>query len=302
MTIFGKGTVLSFTEASNTCGAKYRVKLPFAVSYLSPSALLYAIQPKDATYVRRDGVMVRETLSTDSFSPKLDAKYQLLFGNENIYLFLRKYVLLCSILTDTHEYCRTHPAPEDPAKFYRNPIKKQTESPRLDYSAVMAALTKVLCNKMEHKEFEALGRKVTKAKVHQISALPKLIERCAHVLINIAKEDSLLCLYDYCQLRAADPVAVRAHCFPVASDAFYRIQYDAESGTMYFCYLSKNQELFLTPREEEDGGATYEETHEDMNGETGEEAMEEESDPIEEYEDDEMMEPEAKKLKIQQVD
>jgi len=301
VTVFGEGTILSYVQyvSSTRTTARYRVKLPFGVGVLSPSAVLHPVQSEDVPFVRRDGAMVKDNATIESRpspdAPKIDEKYQLLFGNENIYLFLRLYTLLCSLLSDLKEHCETFPAPEDPARSYHNPAQTHPKvtSERLDYAGVVSALLKVLRKEADVKEYEALGRKVSKEKVYQMAALPKLAERCAETLVKIAQEDVLLYLYDYCQFRHVDPVAVRIHCFSMEPDAFYRIQYDAKSGSMCFSYLPKNEELLLTP-----GPDNVASEPDEVNvGENGDDQMmEDEDDPIEEYEDEE---PATKRQKLE---
>ena len=59
-------------------------------------------------------------------------------------------------------------------------------------------LEKVVCRKIEAKDFESYCRRVSKEKVHQMAVLPKLIDKCADALLNVAKEDALLRIFDYC--------------------------------------------------------------------------------------------------------
>lgn len=247
-TIFGEGTVMSRSDA---VPVQYRIKLPFGVSTVNPSAILNAVQSKSQPMVRRDGLMVRDEMDSDSERPAstLDEKFELLFGTENVYLFLRLYVIVCKILAEVRDYCGSNPPAEDPADSYYVPVKKPGASSgkRLDFSAILASLKSVSAGKADPKEAEAVARKVARGKTHEVAALPRLIESCAHFLVKIAEEDTLLQLYDFCQLREADPVAVRAHCFSVAADAFFRVQYDTTSGEMYFSYLPKGRPLLLEP-------------------------------------------------------
>jgi len=165
---------------------------------------------------------------------------------------MRLYLLVCSLLSDIREQCETFETAEDPAKKYYNPTKSTSDEveEKLDYSTILSALQKVLSNRMSLKEFEVVGRKVSKDKVHEIAALPKLIERCMEALVEATTEDCLLHLYDYCQYRQVDPVAVRTHCFSVSSEANYRIQYDTTTGSMYFNYLPRGTELLTAPSAE----------------------------------------------------
>jgi len=252
-TVYGEGSVLAFMDKSVTSGPKYRVKLPFGVAYLSPSSIMHAIPSKDLPYVRRDGSMVRDDVLVENGSnvAKLHGKYELLFATESIYIFIRLYLLVCSLLGDIREHCETFETPEDPAKNYYRPTGKgsgpDSTQQKLDYSAILSSLQEVLSNKMSVKELEVLGRKVSKEKVHEVAALPKLIDRCVDALVASAREDCLLHLYDYCQYRQVDPVAVRTHCFSVSPEAVYRIQYDTTTGSMYFNYLPRAAHLLTTP-------------------------------------------------------
>lgn len=257
LTVFGEGTVAGFINSTETSTAHYRVKLPFGIGFLAPWAILSGIPTREATYVRSDGSMVRveSLLGPSNGSTQLEEKYQVMFCTEGIYLFIRLFSLLCSVLNDTREHCLSCPPPKDPSLSYSNSFEKDNEKrdtllTRLDLSTILAALKKVIINQLDAKEFEALSRKVCKAKVHQMAAMPKLITRCASALITTAKEDVLLSLYDYCRHRKVDPATVRAHCFSVAADATYRIQYDRASGELCFCYLPKSESLSLgSPQE-----------------------------------------------------
>jgi hypothetical protein len=294
MTIFGAGTIVSFTDRdeSGSLNPKYRIKLPFGVAYVGPSAILHAIPSKDSPYVRHDGTMMRDDSVAQNGGSigKLDQKYKLLFGTESVYLFLRLYSMLCSILSSTREHSETSGV--DAADSYHNPVRKETKEAahRLDYSGVVSALQKVLSKKMDSKEFESLGRKVSKKKSYQMAALPKLIERCADALAKVAKEDVLLHLFDVCQNQGVDPVTVRTHCLAVAPDAAYRIQYSPSSDVLFFSHLPKSEALLTAPVDDMEGVV-----EEEMNGTT--DPMEEgEADPIEEYEESDA--PAAKRTKV----
>jgi Sin3 family co-repressor len=274
-TIFGVGTISSFTEPTPVSGPKYRVKLPFGLGHLVPSAILYAMPLKDAPFIRRDGEMVREdpTMEAEENAPRLDPKYKLLFGTQKIYLFIRLYSLLCSVLSDTKSFCDKSPAPVDPADNYISPTKKTEKKDghhKLDFCTVLSVLKKVLANKATSGELEALGRKVARDRVHQISALPKLIERCTDALRKVAHEDTLLHLYDYCQYSNDDPVAVRSHCLSIVPDAFYRIQLDPVDGTLNYCYLESGSPLLTAPNPDEE-----EDIEDDTNMDTGDDMMDE---------------------------
>ena len=279
VTIYGEGVVTAFID--NTVG--YRVRLPFGIATISPSAILYHVPNKEAPYIRRDGVMVRDTdiVSNGRNFPVLDEKYQLLFATERIYLFLRYYSLFCQILAGLKEHCDTFPVSSVPSDNYYDPKQKNTGGPakdRLDFGGLISSFKKCVSKRTAVKDFENFGRLVAKEKVALIASLPKLLERCAESLVSVAKEDALLHIYDYCQYRGVSPSIVRDQCFTMAPDAFFRVQFDQE--TLRFSYLPKSEEFPTAPRAQDT------DTNDLTESEPADESMEEDEDPIEESEDD----------------
>lgn len=253
-TVFGEGIVQSFVDSAEDAGPRYRVKLPFGLGHLSPSAILYAIPTKDSPYIRRDGMMVRDGATLDDMdfvAPSIESKYQLLFGTEKIYLFMRIYNLLCAVLSDTYEALMTSPEPADPAESYVCPSNtKRIPMPKLDFSNILVSLKGVLANKIDANEFESMGRLICKNRIHQIAALPKLVQRCSEALVKVADEDTLLNLWDYCQFRGANPVAVRQQCLSIVPDAFYRIQME-DNKCIFYGYMDHGP-LLTAPKADHD--------------------------------------------------
>ena len=222
--------------------------------------------------------MVRDESSHDveGSGVKLDSTYQLLFGTEKVYLFLRMYTLVCSVLSDIREHCLAFPPAADPADSYVSPSRKSSEpkhpSPRFDFSSVLVALQKVLAGAMSARDFETLGRKVSREKVHQMAALPKLIERCVEGMQKMAEEDTLLNLYDYCQYgHDVDPVALRTQCLSLVPDASYRIQFDASAGAITYCYIESGSSLVTAAANDEDDA--NEMMEDDTNMDTGDDDL-----------------------------
>jgi histone deacetylase complex regulatory component SIN3 len=300
-TIFGDGIIASFTDGTAHTGPRYRVKLPFGLGHLSPSAILYAAALADSPHVRRDGVMLRDDafLYKEKSVSRLDSRYKLLFATKKIYQFLRLYSLLCSLLSDTREHFAAFPQLDDPAELYITPLnksgkkKKRRKMRKIDYFGLLLALKKVLWNEMSPRDFEALARKCSKVKVHEIAALPVLIDRCVDALVKMAEEDALLQLYDYCQYKNADPVVVRNQCLAIVPNLFYRIQYDTDAGTVSCCYVESGP-MAMSPQEDEDDDMDDE--MEGSNIDTGD-GFNTEDDPIEE--DDDNGTPEAKRARME---
>lgn len=201
--------------------------------------------------------MVRDETSYYGYpdsSPKLDTKYQLLFGTEITYQFLRLYLLLCSLLSNIHDHIQKFPPLDNPADVWvqvnnSNGTARKKKSPKLNYTSMTVALGKVIQKKMNGRDFETLARSISRDKVHQIAVLPVLIDRCVERLVKLVEEDTLLQLYDYCHPSVGtsmDPVAVKSQCLAVAPDAVYRIQMDASIGNVRFCCL-ENIPLLVYP-------------------------------------------------------
>jgi hypothetical protein len=317
-TIYGDGVITSFMEAKH----EYRVKLSFGIGHLRPSAVLHPLAVKETPYVRRDGTMVREydvPVVGDNHGHKLGAKYQLLYGTERVYLFMRLYTLLTNLLANVRDHCETFSPREDPADHYKNSVRKEGKrrrSERLDYSGMVSMLKKLLADECDTMEFESLALKVSKEKVYVMAALPKLVDRCVESLVSVAKEDVLLHLYDYCQYREVDPSIVRKQCFAMAPDADFRMQFDGQS--LSFSYLPKSMEFPTAASDRHhDEDEVMEDNHVDeplppVNGRRLREPTEEagaaaaaatatggatgEEDPIEEFADDD--EPPNKKPRV----
>ena len=210
-TAFGDGTILSFLEGNAKEEACYRIKFPFGVGFIRPYAIIHGLtNAGEAKYVRRDGQMETEDESKNMeddrlSSAKLDKKFQLIFGSGSIYVFLRLFSYLIAMLDEIEAHIKSNTNMEDPTlSYYIPPAFKSDEETekqktRLDFRAVMQNLQKVVSQKMDGKDFEAFCRRVSKERVHQMAALPKLVETCANMLVQTAREDLLLPLYDYCQ-------------------------------------------------------------------------------------------------------
>lgn len=235
---------------------RYHVKLPYGRAFLSPSAVLFNPPSKDTSYIRRDGAMVRDdSLFQDTRVQILGEKYRLLFATESVYLFLRLFLYTCTLVTDTHDYCDANPAPRDPALSYCKSLSGKDDdakhqSSRLNFCSVLSALRKVVAGQMTIGKYEALGRKVSMDKVHQMAALPKLLNLCASALVKCADEDDLLLLNDICHHRSMDPAVVQGLCLSVVPEAFYRIQFDQSTGEMCFAYTPTAESLCMQPRDE----------------------------------------------------
>lgn len=209
-TAFGEGTILAFLEGNSTLGPRYRVKFPYGTGFMSADAIIHGVHASDGTkYVRRDGQMKKDSDAGDngdSSAVRLDKKFRLLFGTDHIYVYLRLYSFLVASLDEIDSFLRINPTMQDPTLAYYNPLasaKAEKKPVKLDFPALMRNLQRVMARKLSAKDFETFCRRVSPEMAHKMAALPKLIEKCAESMVQTAKEDLLLQLYDFCQYPGA---------------------------------------------------------------------------------------------------
>ena len=204
-TTFGDGVIIANLGGDGAAGPRYRVKFPFGIGFVRSHAIMHSIEnPDGAKFVRRDGVMEKENTSAPDEregTVRLDSKFKLLFGSECIYLFIRLFTSLVSLLDDIETHIRQHADMVDPTLSYYDPMKSQDEKKvaKFDFAAVITKLKSVIAGSVSLKDFETFCRRVSSDIVHKMAALPKLVERGASMLKKTAEEDLLLQLYDYCQ-------------------------------------------------------------------------------------------------------
>jgi len=276
-TAFGEGIIKEYVRGANGSDGRYNVKLSFGDASLLPSAILHGISgdalPK---YVRHDGVMVKEdelykstngSADKDRSRHKLDNRFKVLFGSQTVYVFLRLFTMLVSMLDDLKAIANTADVDEDPSEQYYNPLRPPiepstsdtetttaaattTKSTRLNYDGIMACLKNVVCGTMEFKEYEGFCRRISQQQVHNMASLPKLVEKCAIALVHVAKEDLVLTLHDYGQYTGMDPAQVRSYSLATTKEAVYRIQYDLDDGKLFFSYVPESEDMMTAPPQE----------------------------------------------------
>ena len=110
-----------------------------------------------------------------------------------------------------------------------------------------------------------------------MAVLPRLVERCATTLKQVAEEDLLLRLFDFCRLTEVvsnecihrltstvrhrrlhcfpvlkNPVELRNKCLNVSPHAAFRIQFNTTNGRFYFSYLPESEALSTVAGDDDD--------------------------------------------------
>lgn len=264
-TAFGDGQIISMIEGNHNASLRYKVKLPAGTGYVRPSAVIHILpSTSKAQYARSGGFMEFVERPEDRKDAKtLDKRCHLIFGTEKIYIFMRLYCLLVTLLSEMKGHLTDLAAAferkenaGDPTSLGMSAIRRQKKDEGVKekkvgypgYRGLIAALQDYIRGEIDAKHYESCCRTLTKEKVYLLAAIPRLVEKCAEALVKVAKEDVVLNLFDFAQLKHMDPVLLRSQSSKVASDSSYRIQYHPVNGCIYFSYLPPEVDLLTLPR------------------------------------------------------
>ena len=176
-TTVGDGEIVSVNEGKTPHSFRYLVKFPFGVGYVQPSAVAHLLPSSNS-------ISDMGTSSVNA-SQLMQDDIQVLYGTEKIYIFVRLYILLVTMLYQ--------------AKDIIEDITDRKNS--TDQPDVMSSLQDLIQGKVEAKDFEAECRKHVDTYAYNFVAIPPLVESCAEALVKVAKEDYLESLYHFSQLK-----------------------------------------------------------------------------------------------------
>ena len=169
-TSVGVGHILSLADHN-----RYLVKFSFGVGYVVRSAVDHVFDENDAdmdTGAEENTTVVTQLMSED---------IQILFGTEKMYLFMRLYILLVTMLYQA---------------------KSIADSNGADiFTGLVSFLKELLQGKMTPKAFEDYCIKTFVNDAYSFVAIPPLVEKFADALVKMVKEDCLESLYQCSQLK-----------------------------------------------------------------------------------------------------
>jgi paired amphipathic helix protein Sin3a len=250
-TAFGNGRIVSFVEAGSYTGAHYKVKFPFGTGYIRPSSIVHHLPPQEQVqYVRSGGFMELFDAADNQMDGDevklLPSSCQLIFGTEKVYLFMRMYCALVGLLGSIKNDLS---ASSDDMDIEGNDNK--------GYAGFLSIIKKYIEEKYSFKTYELQCRSLLKTKPYEMAAVPRLLDKCADFIVKVAKEDKVLLLYDFYQLKHMNPTLQRNQSLDLTDEAVYRIQFEASDGNINFSYMPKSRDLHMTPRGD-DGSITSE--------------------------------------------
>jgi hypothetical protein len=182
--IFGDGQILSVADRPSL---RYLVKFSFGVGYVHPDAIYCAI-PLIVPLITSasDADMDMSTEDVAYANHLMSDDIQVLFGTEKIYLFMRLYVLLVTMLYQAKDIADRKGAGADESG---------------PFVGVVSSLKELLRGKIGSKAFQEDCTKNMDNDVYIFVAIPPLVEKCAAALVNMAKEGYLEDLYQCSQLK-----------------------------------------------------------------------------------------------------
>ena len=212
-TTFGDGTILTMYE-SGTNGLCYEVQLPYGVGLIRPSAILHHLPTSGrAKFARINGFMqyIQGNNGEGDGEETLEESCHLLFGTEKIFMFMRLYCALVSLLQSAKDHLTKASNSSDDQNGdgathmdIDNNETKQIQDPKKKtplFFGLISNLKEYINEDIEFKSYEMSCRTMCKEHVHELAALPRLVEKCADALVKVAREDVLLSLYDYSQIK-----------------------------------------------------------------------------------------------------
>jgi len=177
-TVVGDGQIVSVIKTPELF--RYLVKFSFGVGYVNASAVAHLLPNSD---------MDTDVNVKDATSKLMTDDIQVLFGTERIYLFVRLYILLVTMLYQANNIIDKKNALAD------NPTANY------EYHKIITSLKDLIQGKIDMKDFEAGCRKNLGEDVYNFVAIPLLVESCAEALIKVTREDCLGNLYHCSQLK-----------------------------------------------------------------------------------------------------
>jgi len=241
MTSFGQGEILSVSEGTGQSTLRYKVRLPFGIGFVRPESIFQSANGPGFLARNGDQVKVSETEFPGS-DYRLDNKYKLVFVEEIVYKFLRIYSLLVSILHDTKSRLL-----QTDSDQMDTTVDNKTFGPA--YTAYLSKLKEVMVSQPDLLAFERFCRATCKKRVGQLTVLPKIVDSCARLLVEISKDDVLLSAYDFSMWGERDPVKLRSQCLSVSDESSYRVQISDDN--IFFAYVDPDQDLMALPEDDE---------------------------------------------------
>ena len=243
-TAFGDGRILAYNEVTSTRSPHYIVQLPFGKAYVRPSSIVHH-NATEVFYARENGFMELVENSNDAMSDEtkkeIPSSCHLVYGTEKVYTFMRLYCALLALFDSAKSNMET--------KIDAMEVDDDSNATKKNkFHSFVTTVKEYINEEIQFKTYESRCHSLSENKRYELSAIPRLIEKCADALVKMAREDKLLSLYDFYRLKTMDPFIQRSQSLIVAKDASFRIQYVPSDGKIHFCYLPIEKDMLKSPR------------------------------------------------------
>ena len=193
---------------------RYLVKFDYGIGYVSRNVVEpLPISESDMSAVNDDDAFV---IDDDAKASQLmPDDIQVLFGTEKMYLFMRLYILLVTMLYQAKDAV----------------VRKSAVSDKQGlFSWLVSSLKDVLLGKTNGKVFEDECKKKLDNDVYNYAAIPPLVVKCAAASIRMAKEAQYQELYFYSQLKLKVRIFLRQDCL-----------FNEETELISFCFSLRTE-------------------------------------------------------------
>ena len=178
-TAVGDGEIVSVDDKSVL---RYLVKFEYGIGYVLPNLV---VEPLPAS--ESDTNAMTDDNDDTNASQLMPDDIQVLFGTEKIYLFVRLYILLVTMLYQ--------------AKDVVDRKSEVSDDKRDLFPGLVSSLKDLLLGKISGKAFEDECKKSFDSDVYNFVAIPPLVVKCAAASFRMAKEGHLQDLYNFSQLK-----------------------------------------------------------------------------------------------------
>lgn len=184
-TALGDGQIVSVDDQ-----LRYLVMFPFGIGYVMSRNITESVPTSESN----TDAMVDDDIASQLMPDDI----QVLFGTEKMYLFMRLYILLVTMLYQAKDIVD------------RN---KEASDKRDLFSDLVSSLNDLLLGKLNAKSFEDECKKYLGNDVYNCIAIPPLAVKCAGALVRMIKEGRYLELYQCSQMKIKVSVVFGRVCY-----------------------------------------------------------------------------------------
>lgn len=247
------------------------VKFPYGLAYLRSSFILHTIPAAVSSSSEEKNFARSHKGNFEVIEEKLNMQENSLnpcftfFGTDKVYLFLRLFAAVVSILAEGRSYfaCIDSNSPSISPNVGEYGDTKGDGSGRVigrgigdierpgnqynrGYAGLLCAVNDFMCGRLTYKAFESACRTLSLKLAYKFASLPKILKKCAKELLKVVDEDVYLSLLDYARIPRLHVASLRDLSLRSTNgSAAYRIQYDPGAKLLMCCYLPKDVTMIV---------------------------------------------------------